>query len=568
MELLRRHPALLWVSVRIAKALLWIIKPLLRATRRAYNQYKKFLPDSHYNAWAVRNETVCFVEDPLKNKPLVSIVVPLYNTCEHHLLSMVYSVVNQHYDNWELVLVNASDQANFKNRARQCVDIDRRIKIVETERNEGIAENTNIGIKNAKGEFVAFMDHDDMLHPCALHSVAAELQQGETPDLIYSDEDKVTDDGERFFDPHCKPRWSPDLLRNVNYINHLSVVRNECLRKVGYLRTPYNGAQDYDLLLRVIDLPGIIIRHIPRILYHWRAASSSTAQNILNKKYIFTAGTKALEEHLKRNHLTATVKSIENRPGFYKVSYYPVSYSIVIGPVLSFKQATVAQWLKELSKRASDASEIIVGSWFEQFHRLGEIEQKIRYVDVSANYWEKAIKSATNDTVVCFKIAALPYWPDAINELAAIAAQRQNALVSPVITSNENFIVDAGFVDLLETPIRLFQGYEIGQSTYFGSTEWVRNVSHLTTNVIAAQRYILLPILMRINSYQSLTRLSEKVQSGIDFIVWTPSPFRYLGEMFGTSQDSSYNPTFSRISQHITVQTDNWRRSYERSAKI
>ncbi|MEX0881317.1 MAG: glycosyltransferase, partial [Candidatus Saccharimonadales bacterium] len=221
------------------------------------------MPDSAYNAWASSNKDLCFVNKKINYAPLISIIVPVFNTRHEHLLEMVYSVVNQHYGNWELLLVNGSTKSDRRRQTVACAQIDTRIKIIAISGNKGISENTNAGLKETAGEYVAFLDHDDLLHPCALHSVVEALQSPKPADLVYTDEDKVNDSSESFFGPHCKPDWSPDLLRNVNYINHLNLIRTKMVRGVDGLRSICDGAQDYDLLLRIIDKYDPSIIHVP-----------------------------------------------------------------------------------------------------------------------------------------------------------------------------------------------------------------------------------------------------------------------------------------------------------------
>lgn len=155
----------------------------------------------------------------LDEKPLISIVIPIYNTPPKYLLPLIYSVACQTYSNWELILVNGSTDKKLRKNLDNYLNIDTRIKAINVN-NMGISANTNEGIKIAKGEFIAFCDHDDMLECQALYEAVRIINHHPEVDVIYTDEDKISEDGKKYFSPHFKPDWSPDLLLNVNYITH------------------------------------------------------------------------------------------------------------------------------------------------------------------------------------------------------------------------------------------------------------------------------------------------------------------------------------------------------------
>src|SRR3990167_4344394 len=171
-----------------------LFRPWLERLKVVYDTYKTTLPDWSYNAWANTYKNYCYVEKEFRYMPTISVIVPVFNPSASHLLQAVYSVVNQHYENWELVLVNASDVPKLRRQTEALAQIDNRIKVVDVGKNMGISKNTNAAIKNSKGEFIAFFDHDDLLHPCALHSVVETMQGSRLPDMVYTDEDKINED--------------------------------------------------------------------------------------------------------------------------------------------------------------------------------------------------------------------------------------------------------------------------------------------------------------------------------------------------------------------------------------
>ena len=205
---------------------------------------------------------------------------------------MIESLEKQSYENWELVIGNASPEDETMARIlKEYTGKDPRVKNVPIPENIGIAENTNAALAAAAGNFVGFMDHDDLLAPDALFEIAIRLEKDPSIDAFYTDEDKVRTDLSEYFQPHFKPDFNLDLLRSNNYICHFFVVRREIAEKTGGLRPEYNGAQDYDYIFRCTEMAGKIV-HIPRVLYHWRVHSASTADNPASKLYAYEAGKK------------------------------------------------------------------------------------------------------------------------------------------------------------------------------------------------------------------------------------------------------------------------------------
>jgi O-antigen biosynthesis protein len=237
----------------------------------------------------------------LERQPTISLLTPTYNTDPDLLRETVQSVLEQVYPHWELVLVDdASTAAGTLAAVDACAAMDPRVKVVHRATNGHICAASNTALAAATGEWVGLLDHDDLLAPDALYWVAEEINAYPDSGLIYSDEDKLSVGGGRQ-EPHFKPDWNPDLLRSQNYINHFSVYRRRLLAELGGFREGFEGAQDYDLALRVTEgLAPEQIRHIPRILYHWRCAASSTARDARAKPYASEAARRALSAHLER----------------------------------------------------------------------------------------------------------------------------------------------------------------------------------------------------------------------------------------------------------------------------
>ncbi len=233
-------------------------------------------------------------------EPMFSIIVPLYHTPAKFLKDLVRSMMYQSYSKWELCLVNASPEDSQMSRCLESWRVrDKRIRVITLEKNLGIAENTNAGIDAANGEFVAFLDHDDFLEPDALFCYVQALNQDKTLDAFYSDEDKTDEYAAHYFYPHFKSDFNLDLLHANNYMCHFLAVRKSLVDSIGRLHSEFDGAQDYDFVLRLVEKTQHIY-HCPRILYHWRCSNQSTAANQGNKMYAIHAGRAALNAHYKR----------------------------------------------------------------------------------------------------------------------------------------------------------------------------------------------------------------------------------------------------------------------------
>jgi GT2 family glycosyltransferase len=251
--------------------------------------------------------------------PLISVITPVYATPIDVLDDTIRSVMQQTYPHWELCIANGSpDIQEITALLAGWTEKDPRIKVITLEKNLGIAGNTNAALELAQGTFVAFLDHDDCLAPDALFEVSKVLSEYPKVDVLYSDEDRISEDGLDRLEPIFKPAYSPDFLRSINYMAHFLVIRRELGSKIGWLREGFEGAQDYDLILRAVE-KSRQIAHIPKVLYHWRVIPGSTAHDINSKSYATTAGIKALQDHLLRDSI----------PGDVVQGFAPTTYRIM-----------------------------------------------------------------------------------------------------------------------------------------------------------------------------------------------------------------------------------------------
>jgi len=250
-----------------------------------------------------------------------SILVPLYNTPSKYLCEMIRSVLEQTYGNWELCLADGSDteHAYVEQICSQYLKKDKRIKYQKLEKNLGISENSNACIKMADGDYLALLDHDDLLHPAALYENMRAICEQDA-DFIYTDEKAFRRSPSDADLPHFKPDYAPDTLRSYNYVCHFTVLKKSLLDEIGGgFRSEFDGSQDYDLILRLTEKAKRIV-HIPRVLYYWRSHGNSVASDVSAKMYTIDAAQKALAEHLKRIGIKGKVKN-SKVPTTYRIEY-------------------------------------------------------------------------------------------------------------------------------------------------------------------------------------------------------------------------------------------------------
>ena len=459
---------------------------------------KKILRKSHlyhpilggyYNTWAhqLYNTLPLRSGEKIHDEPLISIVVPAYNTTPTYFYELIYSIVSQAYTNWELIIVNASNNKKLKDLISNSSQIDTRIRVIPFP-NQGIAKNTNRGIKAAKGDYVAFVDHDDILDTFALYEVAKVIEDQEV-DLIYSDEDKISADGNFYYDPHFKPDWSPDLLTHVNYINHLTVVKMSILKKVNALDPTKDGAQDYDLILKLTDESNRIY-HIPKVLYHWRAAENSTATNFSSKRNITNVGTRALQEHFRRKKVNIKVKAKEDSPGFYNIQAIPAKeISLIITPFTTdaLLRLYVELILKKTNRNKTNL-EVIIPIGAEPHQNFKNC--KIISLPTGSEFLSAAINKAQNENTIIINQILFPYQKDWLERFSGLLCLDHIAAVAPIVLKGGVMIEDCGLVKSANgalSPLFVNQVYPNNQ-TYLGNTGWVRNVNALSGDFVFVRK--------------------------------------------------------------------------------
>ena len=479
------------------------LKPFLKKVRK-----KLFGNKVNYEKWQKqvipgKGELDRQRQQQFEIMPVFSIVVPLYKTPESQLREMIDSVRAQTYVKWELCLADGSgDNGNaLRSIVEEYTQADNRIHYAALTENLGISGNTNQAIGMANGDYIAFLDHDDLLTEDALYEcvvcINKENDLGKVADLIYSDEDKVVvkNGKKRYITPHFKPDFNPDLLRSVNYITHFLVVKKELLDEVGGFQTEFDGAQDYDFVFRCTEKAHDIC-HIPRVLYHWRVSRSSTAGDPRQKTYAFVAGERAIKAHCERLGL-GNVQIEKNEVwGSYRVKY-PLQDTPLISVIIPNKdhRNDLEICLRSLFKQSYKNVEILIAennsteeATFEFYKELEKSHKNVQVVQ-----WNKGRDfnfSAINNSACSH--AKGEYFlflnndtefinPDCIEEMLSFCQRDDVGAVGAELFYKDDTIQHAGvIVGYGGVAGHAFVGFHKGEKTYFLRASSVQNYSAVT----------------------------------------------------------------------------------------
>lgn len=442
------------------------------AKKVAYRSYIKYYLGRKYCPLTISEEDRKAQEQWIPDRKIkISIVVPLYNTREDFFRQMLDSVVNQTYGNWELCLADASDNEECSRMMQRIVEevqkTDHRICYQRLQINEGISENTNRAIEMSTGEYIALLDHDDILHPSALYDVmqAVNYHQGE---FIYTDELSFDGTPERVQNIHFKPDFSPESFRSNNYICHCSVFSRHLLEKVGGFRKEFDGSQDYDMLLRLTDEADNIY-HVPKVRYYWRIHEGSVASSSGAKPYTIEAGRRALEAHLQRRGISGTVSSAEGYGPFYRVHYdIPKSTRVLV--------------MAETEAIAGDLK-----------HSLKELPYEIEIHPVNQPRFE--VDEKRFDVIVLVRDGYQPEQTGAewMQELLSCLVPRENMVAAPVVYDNRGKVYHAGYGYSAARPEQiysLYRGVPRRDPSYMYRLAFRQNVSLAGGAVLAVKEEV------------------------------------------------------------------------------
>lgn len=451
-----------------------------------------------YQKWTSKVEPLLFADLPtereLSEGPLISVVVPCYNTPKKYIDPLIDSLKAQTYPKWELCLADGSTDKKKKAHIKDLSESDERIHYIDIKENHGIVGNTNEGLARAEGDYVAFLDHDDLLVPSALSEVVRVLLADPSLDLVYSDEDKISDDGKVRQLPFFKPDWSPELLLGVNYITHLVVARKSIVDEIGGLRQGFDGAQDYDFLLRFTEVTDKI-GHVPKILYHWRLADGSTSKSVGEKNYADTAGRQALRDAVERRSIKAEVIEIPERPTNYRLKYLLPKKAPLVSIIIPFKDKPdlLKQCVESILKKSTYLNYEIVlvsnNSTEEETHRyLREIANhdrcRVLYWDYPFNYSainNYGVTKSKGEYLIFLNNDTEVITDSWIEELVGVASQDSVGAVGALLRYPDGRIQHAGVIlGMTGMAGHVFRFLQPENWTHFGLPAWPRNYIAVT----------------------------------------------------------------------------------------
>lgn len=423
---------------------------------------KESVAEGGYEAWLARHKVDKRTLRRQKHaafaqKPLISIVIPLYCTPLPYLKELLESVRRQSYENWQLCLADGSPDDKAKEFIEKHYGREKRIVYRKLEENGGISVNTNEAVALAAGEYLMLCDHDDTLEPDALYEIVKAINDTGA-DVVYTDEDKVSMDGRHYFDPNFKPDFNLFRLRENNYICHIFVVKKSLTDETGLLRSEFDGAQDFDFILRCCE-KAQKITHIPKVLYHWRCHMDSTAADPSSKAYAYEAGRKAVREHYQRLGIDAKVEMTE-RPGWYR-SHVKVQGNPLISVIIPNKDHTddLELCLFSMTRKSTYRNyEILIVENNSEKEETFEYYRKLpdRYPKARVLTWEKefnysainnfAAKEAKGEYLLFLNNDVEILTPDWMEEMLQNCQQENVAAVGAKLYYPDDTIQHAGVV--------------------------------------------------------------------------------------------------------------------------
>jgi GT2 family glycosyltransferase len=525
---------------------------------------EKIRYNAHYSSWIKKNEPNKTELEIQKQKrfgiePAISIVVPTFNTPAQFLIEMIESVNDQTYSSWELCIADGcSSQVHVKTILEHFAKKNKRIKVNFLKKNRGIAFNTNAAIALSTGEFITFIDHDDILPPFALYEIVEAINKNPDADFIYSDEDRITTNGKKRFDPYFKPDWSPDLLRSCNYIGHLTIIKKDLLTKIGNLRRECEGSQDHDLILRAGEKASKII-HIPKILYHWRIHKKSVAQKAERKMYAYESACKALQEHLERigRKGKAEVLSIL---GLYKITHQ-ISQTPLVSIIIPSKNnsSLLKKCISSIAEKPSykQWEIIIVDTGSEQAEVFGYYDYlRDHYSNIKILAWQKpfnfsaannyAVQSTCGDILLFLNNDIEVINNDWLERMLEHAIRREVGAVGAKLYYPNNIIQHAGLIVGMEgIAIHLHKFFLRDSSGYFGRLKAIQDLSAVTGACLMMRKDVFIDVGgfdERLSLAYNDVDLCLKIREKGYLIVWTPYAELYHHE----SKTRGYEDTIEK----------------------
>lgn len=456
------------------------------------------VPDT-YQTWIVQNEpdgvhleiqrrmSGCF-----SYRPKISVLVPVYKVPVPILRDAVNSVLAQTYDNWELCIsLPVKDNPEARIYLEEAASHNERIKLIQLPSNEGISGNSNQALTLVTGEYLALLDHDDLLAPFALFEIVQLLNQDKTVNFIYSDKDQITEDGARRMRPLFKPKWSPEIMLNANYLTHLSVMRTDHVRSVGGWRKETDGAQDWDLFLRLADRFGNI-QHLAKVLYHWRQVSTSVSVGGLQAKpYAAQAQVRCVQDHCESIGLQ-NVSVNQGLEGLRLLWPKPEARVSVVYIALSPDSETPSRAAKLAEQTSHPNFEILVPTFLEVARST-----TVQCITVSpsaslAERIERAVQSASGQILVFFDEHVTPTDPGWLAEMAGSLLLPSVGIVgAKLLDPHTRNLRHCGIVFTLDGRLEyIYAGQPEHVNEPAGAANWYRNWTAVSGACFAIRRQV------------------------------------------------------------------------------
>ncbi len=503
--------------------------------------------------------------DPFQKHVLISLVVPLYNTPAVFLREMIRSVQHQTYPFWELCLVDASDQDHpeVERICRRLSGKDHRIKYRRLKKNGGISANSNVGLENSGGEYIALLDHDDILHPAALYEAVNAIVKHHA-DFIYTDEAIFTGTPENAHVLHFKPDYAPDTLLVNNYICHFTIFRKDLLKDAGSFDSSCDGSQDHDLFLRLTEKAKVIV-HVPEILYYWRSHSGSTASNPMVKPETISSGVLSATKKLQRSGWPGAVHPINPGATIYHVQYEikgTPTVSILIWEYESLTNLSICLQ-SILDKTFYPHFEILISVPEKQLNTLSEhfseayiSRHSIRFIpeqsDLTASERINALSArATGDMLLFLSGNTAVISRDWLNEMIGHAQRDHIGAVGAKMYKIDNTIHHAGF-HLREQGLiaSRFEGVEQTNAGYMGRLMYAQNVIAVSADCMMTRR----DVFSRTEGMDPLLTAAERdadyclrLKNLGYYVLWTPYATLYCyRDETSETRDQSPDPQLFR----------------------
>ncbi len=437
----------------------------------------------------------------LQKKPLISLSVPAYRTPETFLREMIDSVCAQTYENWELCIADGSVDGSLTPILTEYQKKDSRIRFVTLTENYGISGNTNEALQLAKGDYIALLDHDDVITPDALYEFVKCVNETGA-DCVYSDEDKTDLTLEDYFEPHFKPDFNPDMLRSCNYICHLFMVRRDVMERAGLFRPEYDGSQDFDFILRCTS-QAKKVWHVRKMLYHWRSHIDSTAMNPENKMYCYTAGRNAILSDLQAHGYAGAEVNHYTRLGYYE-PVYPLPKRIRI-TILTTEES--AERLEILRK-------------------TGKLYFNTQILSVNGSLTE-AVREAVGDILIFLHGDVRETSPDWLERLCANAVRPEVGVIGAMVYNELGRISSSGKIIRSDGRLLdLFKGLLKEEPGYAAHALMQQDVSAVSDKCLAIRRDLFAEIggetIMTEFGMEHAAKLCKKVLEAGKLVVYTP----------------------------------------------